>query len=153
MATNDLIQKLFGADESGVGEDSVLVSNRRQVETFVAAEAISDGDIVCLDISKTKDGEKMLYVKKGKTDAAATAVCIGVADQSVASGEDVRVVVKGFKANANITTGVGQGERFIGGSTAGRGILLANSSTIPALGYVVSTAADNTAPVIVLKQI
>jgi hypothetical protein len=28
MATNTLIQKLFGADESGVGEDSNLVTNR-----------------------------------------------------------------------------------------------------------------------------
>jgi hypothetical protein len=153
MATSTLIQKLFASDESGVGEDSVKVSNRQETEIFFASEAIVDGDIVCLDISKTSDGDKMSYVKKGKTDAAATAVCIGIADQSVEAGDLVRVVIKGFKAGANIATGVGQGERFVGSGTAGRGELLANSSTLPALGYVVTTAAANVAPVIVIKQI
>lgn len=152
MATSTLLQKLYAADESGVGEDSVLVSNRRQVETFFASEAISDGDLVCLDISKTSDGDKMSYIKKLKTDAGATAVAIGIADEAIASGDSGRVVIKGFKADANIATGAAVGERFVGTSTAGRGDVLANTSTIPALGYVVTTASGNQADVIVLKQ-
>ena len=152
MATSTLIQKLFASDESGVGEDSVKVSNRQETEIFFTSEAISDGDLVCLDISKTSDGDKMSYVKKLKTDAGLTAVAIGIADQDAASGAQCRVVIKGFKADANIATGAGVGERFIGTSTAGRGDVLANTSTIPALGYVVTLAADNTADVIVLKQ-
>ena len=152
MATSTLIQKIFASDESGVGEDSIKVSNRQELETFVASEAIVDGDIVCLDISKTSNGDKMSYVKKGKTDAGLTAVCIGIADQSVEAGELIRVVIKGFKASANIATGAAVGERFVGTSTAGRGDVLANSSTLPALGYVVTTASANAADVIVLKQ-
>jgi len=152
MATSTLIQKLYAPDESGVGEDSVLVSNRRQVETFFASEAISNGDLVCLDISKTSDGDKMSFIKKLKTDAGLTAVAIGIADEAIASGDSGRVVIKGFKAGANIATGAAIGERFIGTSTAGRGDVLANTSTIPALGYVVTLAAGNLADVIVLKQ-
>ena len=155
MATNTLIQKLFASDESGVGEDSVKVSNRQELETFFASESISDGDLVCLDISKSSDGDKMSYVKKLKTDAGLTAVAIGIADQTISSdqvGDLIRVVIKGFKADANIATGAAIGERFVGTSTAGRGDVLANSSTLPALGYVVTTASANAADVIVLKQ-
>ena len=111
MATNTLIQKLFASDESGVGEDSIKVSNRQQVETFFASEAISDGDLVCLDISKTSDGDKMSYVKKLKTDVGLTAVAIGIADQAaIEAGDQIRVVIKGFKADANIATGAGVGD-------------------------------------------
>ena len=76
MATNTLIQKLFASDESGVGEDSVKISNRQEVETFFASEALSDGDLVCLDISKSSDGDKMSYVKKLDVSAGLTAVAI-----------------------------------------------------------------------------
>ena len=153
MATNTLIQKLFASDESGVGEDSIKVSNRQELETFFASEAIADGDLVCLDISKTSDGDKMSYVKKLKTDAGVTAVAIGIADQGVSAGEQVRVVIKeGFKSAANVATGAAIGERIVGTATAGRGDVLVNSSTLPALGYVVTTASANAADVIVIKQ-
>ena len=152
MATNTLIQKLFASDESGVGEDSIKVSNRQELETFFASEAIADGDLVCLDISKTSDGDKMSYVKKLKTDAGVTAVAIGIADQGVSAGDQIRVVIKGFKAAANVATGAAIGERIVGTATAGRGDVLANSSTLPALAYVVTTASANAADVIVIKQ-
>ena len=153
MATNTLIQKLYASDESGVGEDSVIISNRREIETFIASEAIADGDFVCLDISKTSDGDKMSYVKKLKADAGVTAVGIGVADQAATeAGALVRVVIKGFKSAANVATGAAIGERVMGTATAGRGDVLVNSSTLPALAYVVTTASANAADVIVIKQ-
>ena len=49
-------------------------------------------------------------------------------------------------------TGAAVGERFIGTGTAGRGDVLANTSTIPALGYIVTEAAANQADVYILKQ-
>ena len=153
MATNTLIQKLFASDESGVGEDSIKVSNRQELETFFASENISNGDAVCLDISKTSDGDKMSYVKKLKTDAGVTAVAIGIADQAaIEAGDQIRVVIKGFKANANVATGAAVGERIVGTATAGRGDVLANSSTLPALAYVITEAAANVADVMVIKQ-
>ena len=153
MATSTLLQKLFASDEgASVGADSVLVSNRRQVETFIASEAISDGDFVCLDLAKSTDGEKLLYIKKLNSGAGATVLAIGVADEAIGSGEQGTVVIKGFKKDANVATGAAIGERIVGTSTAGRGDVLANSSTLPALAYVVTTASGNQADVIVIKQ-
>jgi hypothetical protein len=40
----------------------------------------------------------------------------------------------------------------MGTGTAGRGDVLTNSSTLPALAYVVTEAAGNSADVIVIKQ-
>ena len=148
MATNTILQSLNPVvDGSGLTS-----SNRSQFETFIASEAISNGDLVCLDISKSSDADKMLYIKKLKTDAGLTAVAVGIADENIASDASGRVIIRGFKANANIATGAAVGERFVGTGTAGRGDVLANSSTIPALGYVLTTAADNLADVFVLKQ-
>ena len=152
MATNTLIQKLFGKDETGVGEDGVTQSNRREVEQFIASEGITDGDLVCLDISKSTAGERMYHVKKLKTDVGATAVAIGVADQDADADARINVVIKGYKSGANIATGAAIGERFVGTATAGRGDVLANTSTLPALGYVVTTASANAADVVIIKQ-
>jgi len=55
MATNTLIQKLFGSDETGVGEDSNAVSNRVVTEKFLASEAISAGACVSLDVSQASN--------------------------------------------------------------------------------------------------
>ena len=150
MATNTILQYLDQANADG--EDYGFPSNRQQKETFVASEQISDGDLVCLDISKTSDGDKMAHIKKLKTDVGLTAVAIGVADEDIASGASGEVIIRGFKASANIATGAGVGERFVGTSTAGRGDVLVASSTIPALGYVITLAADNTADVYIIKQ-
>jgi len=152
MATNTLLQKLYAADESGVGEDSVLVSNRRQVETFVASEDITDGDIVCLDISKTDDGEKMLYIKKADTSAGATTLTIGVADEDIDQDKSGRVVIKGFKADANVATGGATGDRIVGSSTGGRATQYAASSTQAILGYQLEAASGNQADVYIIKQ-
>ena len=150
MATSTILQYLDQANADG--EDYGFPSNRQQKETFIASEAISDGDLVCLDISKTSDGDKMLHIKKLKTDAGLTAVAIGVADEAIASGAKGQVVIRGFKKDANVATGAAVGERFVGTATAGRGDVLAASSTIPALGYVITTAAGNKADVFIIKQ-
>ena len=92
MATNRLIQRLFGADESGVGEDAVAVSNRRVVETFRAAGAIGEGDLVCFNVADGGAGEVVMEV----IECPAGAHPIGAAIASAASGEDVRVVIGGI---------------------------------------------------------
>ena len=152
MATSTLLQKLFAADESSVGEDSVLVSNRRQVETFIASEAISDGDFVCLDLAKSTDGEKCLYIKKLNSGAGATVLAIGVADEDIAADDDGRVVIKGFKADANVATGGATGDRICGSSTGGRATQYAASQTQVIIGYQLEAASGNAADVIIVKQ-
>ena len=153
MATSTLLQKLFASDEgASVGADSVLVSNRRQVETFIASEAISDGDFVCLDLAKSTDGEKLLYIKKLNSGAGATVLAIGVADEAIGSGEQGTVVIKGFKKDANVATGGNTGDRICGSSTGGRATQYANSQTQVIIGYQLEAASGNQADVVIVKQ-
>ena len=66
MATNTLIQKLFAADESGVGEDSSRVSNREQKETFRCGEAGTT--IVVGDRLVVSAGGKLIQAPSYRTD-------------------------------------------------------------------------------------
>ena len=68
MATNRLIQKLFGADETGVGEDSAAISNRRQIEKFRVSqnETIVAGDLLAFDMTKGV-GERVMCVRLANT--------------------------------------------------------------------------------------
>lgn len=91
MATNTLIQKLFGADESGVGEDSNLVSNRIVTEKFRASEAISAGACVSLDVSAASNGERSMIVALAD---ASDYVPVGIAATAAsASGEYIDVIL------------------------------------------------------------
>ena len=87
MATNTLLQYL----ESGEG---VATSNRRQVETFIAAGAIVKEDAVSLDMSQAVDGDIALKVVKSNSGAAAAKAFVGVA---------LNVVVQGV-VNCNVHT-------------------------------------------------
>lgn len=104
MATNTLLQYLQADDGSGVAL-GVTPSNRRQVERFIASSAISAGDIVALDISKTADGDKSLFVVQADTGDGLTTLTIGVALEDAAANEDLNVVIRGFVKDANVATG------------------------------------------------
>lgn len=151
MATNTLLQYLQADDGSGVAL-GVTPSNRRQVERFIASSAISAGDIVALDISKTADGDKSLFVVKADTSAGATTLTIGVALEDAAANEDLNVVIRGFVKDANVATGGAIGDRIVGSSTAGRATQYAASSSQAILGYQLAAASGNKADVFVIKQ-
>ena len=105
MATSTLIQFLGDGITSPSGTEAGT-SNRRQVETFISGGAIAAGDWVSLDVSKT-GADKALYVIEAPATAS-DARCIGVALAAAsAAGEQVRVVVAGYVAEANVATGTG----------------------------------------------
>lgn len=93
MATSTLIQYL----ESGVGAET---SNRTQVETFIAAAAIAEGDVVSLDNAQAVTGDKALFVKKADAGSTDLVCPVGVALAAAAAGAKVDVVVRGL-ASAN----------------------------------------------------
>lgn len=106
MATSTLIQyleterygSLPGAAAEAVGTDSM---NRRQVETFIAASAITLGQTVSLDAAQTADGVKAVKVKPSITSNTDLVCPVGVALATVAIGEKVDVCVRGVcKATA-----------------------------------------------------
>ena len=105
MATSRNIQYI-GSDGSGVLSDGDL-SSRRQVETFIAGAAITAGEWVVLDTSKTADLQ-CIYVIKAPASSVSAAV-MGVALASAASGARVDVVVRGYAASATVNTSTAQG--------------------------------------------
>jgi len=163
MATNTLIQKLFGADESGVGEDSNAVSNRVQHETFRAGEAITAGACVSLDVSASTNGERALIVFEADT---ADAVPVGVYDSDVdaAAGDYIRVCVKGIVEEA-LTDGSGDtaiavGDALIIGGADGKLVpkiidvsLAADYNLKPTVAIAMeASSADATSRVLVIKN-
>ncbi len=131
MATSTLIQFLGDGITSPSGTEAGT-SNRRQVETFISGGAIAAGDWVSLDVSKT-GADKALYVIEAPATAS-DARCIGVAlAAAAAAGEQIRVVVAGYVAVANVVTGTGIGQALTPNGTAGRVGPAEYIATVPAL--------------------
>jgi hypothetical protein len=159
MATSTLVQFLGDGITSPSGTEADT-SNRRQVETFISGGAIAAGDWVSLDVSKT-GADKALYVIEAPATAS-DARCIGVAlAAAAAAGEQVRVVVAGYVAEANVATGTGIGQALTPNGTAGRvgpAEYIGNGSGAAAVriptvcGVTLTLAAANKAEVMVKKQ-
>lgn len=153
MATNTLIQKLFGADESGVGEDSAAVSNRVQHETFRAGETITAGALVSLDFSQSTNGERCLVVKEAD---AADCVPIGIYDGSAdaASGDFIKVCIRGIVEEAltdGDPTNIAIGD-LLTISVDGKLVKCAAHEDPPCAVAMEAQAADSTSRVFVLKN-
>ena len=87
MATTSLIQ--FTA--AGSAADTM---NRQQVETFIAKEAITAGDWVAFDYAAA-DGDVTLGIYKADGNSSPVRTPMGVALESVATGQLVRVCISG----------------------------------------------------------
>ena len=118
MATQNLLQRLdAAADTTG---SSANASDRRIEEVFVASAAITEGDFVSLDLSQTTDSDIALFVDL--LDSA-DACPVGVALADAASGENVRVCIRGVveaKVDAS-SINLAVGDALFVGSAAGKG--------------------------------
>ena len=91
MATNTMLQTLNKAAVGGLES----ASNRRQVETFIAAGVIAIGDVVMFDVGQAGP-DRVLFVKKGDVIGTGNGLCVGVAITAAAVGESVNVVIAGY---------------------------------------------------------
>ena len=136
MSTSSYINRIFGRDESGVNEATTSASARRQVETFVAGEAIAVGDFVALSFAETADGEKGLVVKKAKSNDTDIICVVGVAIEAATTAETssdggttndrtklIKVVTAGLVDGANVDGSTTKGDRLTSSTTAGRAIV------------------------------
>ena len=98
MATSTLIQFL----EAGEAGDT---SNRRQTETFLANGAITKGDWVQVDTTKT-GADRTLFVVEAGGNATGNGLVVGVATQTVIAGDRVKVVVQGYVEGASVANAV-----------------------------------------------
>jgi hypothetical protein len=98
MATASTLQYLESSDSAGTSY-GVTPSNRRVVETFIASGAIAQGAWVSLDLGKSADGDKSLFVVEADTNEAGDPeAVIGVAIEggAAAAGDRVQVQIAGL---------------------------------------------------------
>jgi len=164
MATNTLLQYLEGTGEDAFGNSVSLgskLSNRRQIETFIADEAIVSGDAVSFDMSETADGDKVLKVVKADSGTATDTCCIGIAITAAgAAGDKIDVCLAG-PCEANVAATTVAGSLLQISATAGRldprtvAVNEGGAATFNLFPIVaIATEADtgNVATVIVYKQ-
>jgi len=115
MATSTLIQRL---DSSALTTSTTIpggyqtvatpnVSNRRQVETFIASGAIAEAELLSFDLSKADD-LKTLFVVPADLSGATTLGVVGVALNSAVDGGKVECLLCGVtyvNADAGIAAG------------------------------------------------
>ena len=146
MAKSELIQYLT----AGVGTST---GNRRSEETFLASAAITSGDAVSFDFSKSVDGDKTLYVIKADTDTATAKCFVGVALETQATvGGKIRVCTAGI-CDANVdATLAAAGEALVIGATGGRLDVYAAASLLPIAAISCENDTSNVATVFVIRQ-
>lgn len=152
MATNTLIQKLYGADEidsteSTYNADSLLASqsNRRQLETFIAGEAIVANEVVMVTPATSSGANQLMRVKKCGADALGNARAVGVALHAAASGERVEVVIGGYAMAKSDGGAITAGLRLIATQHGGNGAvsLEPNQAAGTKINFIFGVALDD----------
>jgi hypothetical protein len=152
MATNTIIQYLETADGEGTAY-GVGVSNRRQVETYIAGAAIAANDLVAFDFSASSDGAAAVTVVKADAGSTNSIAAIGFAlNAAAAAGDKVDVTIAGIHVSANVEGAVAKGDRLSISAVAGQADTYVNSDTVPIIGYALEDDATNVASVMVIKQ-
>ena len=121
MRTSPIVKRL----ESG--------EDRQVIETFLTSESISRGDFVALDVTKTPDGDKALYIRKASTATDRTCV-VGVAKTAAASGAKLEVIVRGICEASVLAAAEGDALGVTGTQGA------ADTTTATAVAYLLETA-------------
>lgn len=169
MATSTLIQRLESTalvasttvPGSYTSVETPDVSNRRQVETFIAGATVVVGDWLQFDTSATGAARVATVIQaatNGSQNPLVVGVCLGSAESSGAltAGSKINVVVAGYMETANVANAVAAAGVPLGVSaTAGRAqatILPVGTGAGPACGVSLAAAAGNVAPVWVYKQ-
>jgi len=146
MATSTLIQFL----EAGEAGDT---SNRRQTETFLANGAITKGDWVQVDTTKT-GADRTLFVVEAGGNATGNGLVVGVATQTVNAGDRVKVVVQGYVEGASVANAVAGAAvpLVVDATAAGQAVAIAAGDLAPPCGISLEAAAGNLCDVMVYKN-
>jgi len=172
MATSTLIQRLdgtaFESSKTVPGSYTAVstpdVSNRRQVETFIAGATVAVGDWVQFDTSKTDELKVLTVIPGGVTIATGNPLVVGVVlgsaetDGSLTAGSKINVIVSGFAAVAAVdsTNVTAAGLPLVLDNTAvavaGKAQLQKAGALALACGVTLSVPAADKAQVWVYKQ-
>lgn len=165
MATSTLIQKLdatalisniTGSPGSYTSVAIPDVSNRSQVETFIAGATVVVGDWLQFDTSATGSARVLTVIQATNValgNPLTVGVCLGSAesDGSLTAGSKINVVVGGYAEKANVDGAVVAGSPLTVDTTAGRAHV-AVTGDISVCGVALAADVANVAPVWVYKQ-
>ncbi len=129
------------------------IRDTQKIRTFKASGAITAGDVVCIDATQTGI-ERVLQVKQGTNGTSTLAV--GIARETVASGEPVEVVVHGYYEGANVASATTSGQFVKQSSSAGRADALVQADTAAwaqPVALALENASSNTCDVLVLNPL
>lgn len=152
MATNTLIQKLYAADEidsskSTYNADSLLASqsNRRQIETFMAAAAVVANEVVMVTPSVSSGANQVMRVTNCGADALGNARAVGVALHAAAANEPVKVVIGGYAKAKSDGGAITAGLRLIATESGGAGVvaLEPNQAAGTKVNFIFGVALDD----------
>jgi hypothetical protein len=152
MATSSLIQKLFGLDESNVGEDSVSVMNRRCVEKYVVSSVgLPANAAASLDVVNASSNGQLGYLVC-KADATHP-IPVGVSLQSTAGAEGdkvdicVRGICEALVDGSGVAVAVGDALTI---SSSGGKLIKRTAAEEPLVAYAIdASSADATSTVYV----
>lgn len=165
MATSTLIQKLdatalisniSGSPGSYTSVEIPDVSNRRQVETFIAGATVAVGDWLQFDTSATGAAKVATVIQATNValgNPLVVGVCLGSAETSgtLTAGSRINVVVSGYMETANVDGAVVAGSPLVVDTTAGRAHV-AVTGDISVCGVALAADVANVAPVWIFKK-
>lgn len=164
MATSTLIQKLdataFESSKTVPGSYTSVstpdVSNRRQIETFIAGATVVAGDWLMFDTSKT-GATRVLTVIQATAVATGNALVVGVClgsaetDGSLTAGSKINVIISGYAEVVNVDGAVVAGDPLTVDTTAGRAHV-AVAADVVTCGVALAADVTNVAPVWIYKK-
>lgn len=131
---------------------SVTSMARTDYMSFISGGAITAGDWVALDLTKT-GSDRCLYVLTAAAVTDGNSRVIGVCPAgATAAGQRVNVCIAGYCEGARVTTAVGAGVPLTVDTTAGRADLAVAADT-HWCGVTLEIAASNLADVFVFRRI
>ena len=139
MSSFDIFRRLESSDDN---QEAL----RQEVKTYKAAGAITAGDFLELDASKS-GATAALYVKKCTTVATVgNGGVIGIALEAAAAAEDdIRVVTRGYVASAFVNAATVAGSVLCGPITSGGAAGRADFATAATLGGIAVALTDDSA--------
>jgi hypothetical protein len=153
MATSTILQYLD--QSSSDGDYGITMSNRRQIETYIAGGTIAANDLVAFDFdtaASQTDGTIALTVVAADSASANSIAVVGFALDAASTGDRVRVTIAGIHQSANVAGAVVKGDRLSISAVPGQADTYVNSDSVPIIGYALEDDTANVASVMVIKQ-
>ena len=140
---------------TGAPVDIPTALDRSEKKTFIAGGAISQGDWVAFDTSKTASARVLYCIEAAAVangNPSVVGVCIAAQNGFPAAAEDkITVVVRGYAEGASVANAVNAANipLVVDNTQAGQAVAIVAADIAPPCGFSLEAAAGNLADVYV----